>query len=368
MKIGREFTFLCSLPQGLRQLLHALKCRPPVTASLLRLIILLTVPARLVSQVPESPDTTRIISYSDRFIIKANLNTQDDSYFYTDKVNGQQLKVSPNIETRMFLSLDYEFIGVSFGFSPDFLNANNDEASKGKTSFADYQFRLFLGKWVQTLQYRNIKGYYIDNTGDFVPDWQEGVDPYLQFPDLRSRTFRMGTSYVFNPRFSYRNVVYQTEWQKKSAGSFVPTFIYDYHHFSIREEGLESVEHNLNFRIAPSYFHTFVWRENWFFSVQASPSVGLRFANVRETSDGEFTKQGRTYFTRFLEGGMQLGYSSDRVIFGASFNLNVNWYNEGREASVENDQYYGLLYIGYRFNAPGFIDRPMKKLSAATND
>jgi hypothetical protein len=56
---------------------------------------------------------------------------------------------------------------------------------------------------------------------------------------------------------------------------------------------------------------------------------------------------------------MQLKYSSERIIFWANFNFSLNWYNQLRLYTAENDQIYGLLYFGYRFDAPGFAGKTM---------
>jgi len=66
--------------------------------------------------------------------------------------------------------------------------------------------RFFPGKLIQNLHYRRLKGFYLKNTGDLLPDWQEGCDTYLQFPDLTSQTFGGSTSFVFNPDFSLKSL------------------------------------------------------------------------------------------------------------------------------------------------------------------
>uniref|UniRef100_UPI0040496C42 hypothetical protein n=1 Tax=Gelidibacter sp. TaxID=2018083 RepID=UPI0040496C42 len=62
-----------------------------------------------------------------------------------------------------------------------------------------------------------------------------------------------------------------------------------------------------------------------------------------------------------MEGGLQLGYSSNKVIFGGSFNFSANWYNEDKGTSIENDKLFGLLYVGYRFDTPQFVERTFEK-------
>lgn len=308
-------------------------------------------------------DTSDIITYTDKIILKMNLDTRTDIYLYENRQENTRLHLVPNNRFRMFLSLDYEFIGVSVGLVPKFLGANSDEALKGESQFTDYQFRFFLGRWVQSLSYRKIAGYYVRNTGDFAPDWTEGVDPYLQFKGLSSSSYAMSTSYVFNRKFSYRNIVYQNEWQKKSAGSFVPSLYYDYNIFDFDEDGAISKDKYFNIKMAPTYYYTYVLHRKWFLSGNVSPSLGVRFSKSESVVDDIRTTERNTFFIRSVAAGVNLGYSSERVIFGINANFSAEWYKEESTSMVENDQFYGVLYVGYRFDPPGIVKKIFKPLT-----
>lgn len=308
-------------------------------------------------------DTVALINYSDKIIVKANIDTRNDAFFYRNKEENTRLHLKPNTRYRLFLSLDYEFLGVSVGFVPKFLDANNDENLKGESTFSDYQFRFFLGKWVQGLHYRKISGYYIRNTKDFAPNWIKGTNPYLQFNNLFSEVFGMSTSYVFNPNFSYRNIVYQNEWQKISSGSLIGSLHYDYSIFDLNEEEIISREKFFNVRLEPTYYYTFVLRDNWFLSANMSPSLGLRFSKTESEVDSNPIIENNTYIVRRLASGLNVGYSSKRVIYGLNFTFSADWYNEDKVSSTENDQLYGSVYIGYRFDPPKFVQKIFKPLT-----
>jgi hypothetical protein len=79
----------------------------------------------------------------------------------------------------------------------------------------------------------------------------------------------------------------------------------------------------------------------------------------RKTVEESFTQEIAVLLPHYLDGVMQLGYSSERIIFWANFNFSLNWYNQLRLYTAENDQIYGLLYFGYRFDAPGFAGKTM---------
>jgi hypothetical protein len=261
---------------------------------------------------------------------------------------------------RLAVSIDYDFLGFSLGFSPKFFPDNNDDDLKGKSSFTDYQFRFFLGNWTQGLQYSNVQGYYVGNTNDFIPNWVREEDPYIQFPNLKVIKWGGATSYVLNPKFSLRNVVYQTEWQRKSAGSFIPKLAYSYNRFSNRIDNVKTIENAFDIQLASSYYYTWVIHRNWFVAPFLSPSLGIRFSNTIEKGIGIDNKEKNQYFINALESGLQLGYSSRKVIFGANINFNSNWYNEDKTTSLANDRVYAKLYIGYRLNAPKKVEKSFK--------
>jgi hypothetical protein len=64
-----------------------------------------------------------------------------------------------------------------------------------------------------------------------------------------------------------------------------------------------------------------------------------------------------------LEGGFQVGYASKKIIFGSGFSFNFNGYNEDELNTIGNDKAYGLVYFGYRLDAPGFISKTYDKLA-----
>ncbi len=300
-----------------------------------------------------SQDSTAIISYSDKFIIKLNVDTQTDRYFVNDIATNTNLTIAPNANLRIALSLDYEFIGASIGFSPKFLPGNDDDGLKGKSSFTEYSFRFFLGNWSQGLIYSNIQGYFVENTKDFIPGWIENTDPYIQFPNLKTIRWGGSTSYIFNNKFSLRNVVYQTEWQRKSAGSFVPKLDYHFNRFSYKVDGLKSVENAFDVLVAPSYHYTWVIHKNWFVSTFIAPAVGIRFSTSKEEEgNGMTVTEKNQHFIQAIDSGLQLGFSSRKTIFGIQLNVDANWYNEDKTTNIVDDKLYAKLYVGYRFNAP----------------
>lgn len=308
-------------------------------------------------------DSTNFISYFNKILIKTNVSSQTDQYSLRNKTVGNNLKLRANNEFKAFLSLDYEFVGFSYGFSPEFLQANNDDDFKGKSSFTNYKLQFFPGQWLQTISFDKTKGYYVENTGDFLPDWVEHRDPYLQVPNLKNVQWALSTSYVCNPDFSFKNLIYQTQWQKRSAGSFVPALYYDYNRYSFDLLGTQSLQKDFNIRFGLGYYYTFIIGERFYIAPNVIPSAGIRYSKQQSTENGNTTVENKLYFTRFLDGGVKLGFNSERWIAGGGINFTVSWYNESRAEVIENDKLYGIVYIGYRFPTPGFINKAYKWVS-----
>ena len=315
----------------------------------------------IFSQNKSQKDTVNFIYYPDKIMIRANVSSQSDSYLLNEK-QGSNLDLETNNSYKLFLNIDYKFIGFSYGFYPKFFGGNKDENLKGKSSFSDYNFRFFLGRWLQTVQFSKTKGYYVSNMSDFSPGWVEGKDPYLQFPDFKTIQYGMSTSYLFNPKFSLKSITSLTEWQKQSAGSFIPSLIYTYNTIKSKTDDLDGKQKEFDVRLAAGYYYNFIIGKRFYIAPNLSPSLGVKFLKDKSTDSGVTTIEKHTYFTRNLEGGIKVGYNSDRILCGASLNFSNSSYNEDKSTIISNDKVYGLLYFGYRFDAPGFIRKPVEKI------
>ena len=123
----------------------------------------------MFSQNTTEVDSTSIMSFTDKIFIKLHLDTEIDSYKVTTD-NNPDLHINTNNQYKFVIFVDYDFFGASIGFSPKFIPGNNDNDLKGESSFSDFSFRFFPGKWIQRLQYKKTLGYYIENTHDFIPN------------------------------------------------------------------------------------------------------------------------------------------------------------------------------------------------------
>lgn len=307
-------------------------------------------------------DTSNLVFYPEKILIRTNLSTENDSQILEDKT-GDNLDLETNNNYKLFFSIDYKFIGFSYGFYPRFIGGNKDEDKKGKSKFSEYNFRFFLGNWIQTIDYSRIKGYYIENTQDFLSDWNLETDPYIQFPDLKITKYGMSTSYVFNPKFSLKSITSFTEWQKESAGSFIPTLIYDYKKTSLEATILRAEQNEYDLSLGAGYFYNFIIHKRFYIAPNLTTALGVKFLNSKTYETEVPEKEKENYFLTTITGGLKMGYNSDRVLFGVSFNFDSSFYNQSKNEIVSNNGSFGLLYFGYRFDAPKFISKPVNKIN-----
>jgi len=335
-----------------------LKLKHPLNKICLLITLLLHI-SNAVCQNKKSKYSTSIVSFAEKAVIQANINTQADSYSLQSE-NNSNYTISTNNQFRLDLSLNYDFIGLTIGFSPKFIPGNNDNDLKGESSYQDFRFRFFLGNWVQELQYRKVEGFYIENSKDLIPNWVEGNDPYVQFPNLKTIFWGGSTSYILNPNFSLKNLVANTEWQRKSAGSFIPTLNYSYTHLSGTIGKSKIYENNFNISIAPEYYYTLVIHQNWFVSLSTSPSFGIRFS--KDGEEGTNVNESNIYWPISFDGGLQIGYSSSSFFYGANLKFETTWYNEDSKTNILNDRVFAKIYLGYRFDAPKKVKKTINMI------
>lgn len=306
-------------------------------------------------------DSSKFVFYPEKILIRTNLSTQTDAQTLEDK-KGDNLNLETNNSYKLFLSVDYKFIGFSYGFYPPFIGGNKDEDEKGKSKFSEYNLRFFQGKWLQTVDYSKIKGYYVGNTQDFLPGWESG-DAYIQFPDLKIVKYGMSTSYIFNPNFSLKSITSFTEWQKESAGSFIPTIIYDYKRISFETTILNAKQTEYDVSLGAGYFYNLIIHKRFYIAPNFTVAVGAKFMNYKTDESGIQEEEQNNYLLTTFNGGLKMGYNSERILFGLSLDFNTSFYNESKYQIVSNENAFGLLYFGYRFDVPKFIGRPVKKIN-----
>jgi hypothetical protein len=279
------------------------------------------------------------------------------------KISGDNFlfKIQPNFALKTRFFVNYKFISLAIAIAPKFIPGNSDSELRGKTKSFTLNLNLFTNHWVQEFQFNKTKGFYLSNTADYkLPDWIEGKDPYIQFPNMKLITLRGATSYLFNSNFSLKAIRAHTAIQKKSAGSFMPSLIYSFYSITNDAQETQSHQNSYNFEVLGAlwYMHTFVIHKNWFFSGGISPSVGYSFTKLNTYLGKELVTTHYKEPIFRLNEQISLGINYKRFFTGVQFLAYQTKQSQGSQPVKQNNYYVTFqVFAGYRFNAPKFLKK-----------
>ena len=239
-----------------------------------------------------------------------------------------EYKANPKLNLGAGITIKNISINLFNGFS--FLNPNTDE--KGKTSGFNFQVHLYPRKWAIDLLYVAPKGYHLE------PKGMAGApaDKYYYREDVKTTFFGISAYQVPNKkRFSYRAALLQTEWQKKSAGSFI--YGGEIHHGTVQgdsalvpallsqtypQAGINKIN-ILSFGPGAGYVYTLVIAQHFF--ITGSMVINLDANFVREEYDAKKEKNVSLNPSEVFKAA--LGYN------GRKWNISANW--AGSATSVQ---------------------------------
>jgi len=283
-----------------------------------------------------------VLSFRENLLVKSNINTQNESFSLQN--NNQSILVNANNTYRLEVGANYKFLGLKIGFSP------SSRSSDFKSKFLNSQLNIFLKQWIQSFEYRKVQGFYQDNNAQLL----------AQFPDLKTTSWLGTTSYVLNNNFSLKHLTHLNEWQRETAGSFVPTLKYGFNRLSNSIDYQKVAENSFDVSFAPAYYYTWAFKEHWFISSSIAPALGVRFTTEKLNN---ITNKD-TFISRALDLTLQFGYTSETISAGARFNFDSNAINKDLTQSMVNDKSYASLYFGYRFTPPNFLKRTVEQIES----
>lgn len=290
--------------------------------------------------------------YADAIKVRLGFSNSFNSFHIKDKEDHVDFTLSPNQRVQSTLTLIYKFIEIDLGYTPAFIRFNKDDDSRGTTKFLNFGTRFYVGKWMQELQYAKTKGFYVDKH-------DLGVAENFLFPDFNVQKIGGSTSYIFNPNFSFRAIFLQSEWQKKSTGSFVPSISY---YFTRIENNDPGKDHIIDVALGPAYYYNWVIARKFLVSAGAYGGIGYNQTKTvyRHTDNmPDETVKGLSFQTQLRLG---FGYNSEKIYAGATARLNSFSYQGDPQVHVQDQQQFFELYIGYRFKGPekigAFLDNP----------
>lgn len=290
-------------------------------------------------------DTTYIQKFPDAITLRLQFDDHINSFKINDFGNGLKYTVAPNLNAKTSISFQFRSIDIAIGYTPTFLKFAKDEDVYGKTKVFNLAFKTVIGKWLQGLEYSRTKGYY-------SADLFKGTlkDEVVLFSDLKVTYIGGSTGYIINPNYSYRALTTQSEWQKKSAGSFVPGVLYYYTKFGGENKDATT---SFDFVVTPAYFYNYVFANHFLLAAGATGGLGINHSTTKFPEDN--FKESITSLSTSLQFTMGFGYHSKSFYTGVLANLQFNNHNDGRQSRLEDEQIFGQIYVGYRFDAPKLV-------------
>ncbi len=204
-----------------------------------------------------------------------NLNLRGDDFF---------LRYKPITSYNVGLGFTYQWLTLNVGYGFGFINPNLDRKN---TRAIDLQFHPYGRKIAIDVLGQFYKGFRLPSENDFLRD------------DIRVNVVGATAQYIFNhEEFSYRAAFLQSEWQKKSAGSWLAGF--EFYTGRVngdssmvpdrrrKEDKLRSVQF---IEVGPSvgYAYTYVYRDHFFATGSASVSLDLGFNTATTEADKDRT-------------------------------------------------------------------------------
>lgn len=319
-----------------------------------------------IFQAPMTKDSTYIKNYHNRLNI--NFNISNDYNSYVLPFEGNDIRVKPNISLRYGMDFNYKFATIKIGFRPTIRGAEKEE--KGESDYFRLRVQFIFKNWAHRWSYNQIKGYYISNTDQIIDN---NVDNKVQFPGLTSYQF-YGQSYrKLNPKYSIQAIESQTEAQKKSAGTWMPSIDYWYY-FVDGMDYLQTPEgeiiypdqyssiNGFNIMTSWGYHYTFVYKK-FYTNLFTSIGMGYDYSYTKEYTPGQASTGSKAHsFTYGNNSGLNLGYNSNTFYLGASVNNRIINYNANSNRKELSNDITFSVFIGHRFKPPKTVSKTIDVL------
>ncbi|MFB9051916.1 DUF4421 domain-containing protein [Formosa undariae] len=279
--------------------------------------------------------------YKNRITAKLYYVNTSNSLMVQDRNSNFYVNLVPNKQDRIGASVAFRSIAISYAFAPNFLAKNKDNED---SKLFNLNLRTYFGKrWMQTLDFYNQKGFYIENK-----------DASIYLPKTKSFKAGGSTSFILNENFSFRAIASQDEKQLKSVGSFIPGIVYYYSKMDFIAEdtdpanNFESDLTTFDIAFAPAYYYNFVPTKNLFLSLGISAGLGLNYSESKDST----TNESLTSLLTEIDFRGAITYDIDNLYLGANYNYLILNHNTDRSSYIKDNIPFFQAFIGYRFKAP----------------
>jgi hypothetical protein len=159
-------------------------------------------------------DTTYYNEYNNMLTSRFYFSRKYTAFRFTDKTENLHLQYIPNTTLNMGIGGTYRSFTLNLALGFGFLNPDR---GRGETDYLDLQGHFYGRKLLLDFYGQFYKGFYLNDQ-----DLKDAAGNFYQRPDIYVQEFGATVQYLFNNnRLSYRAAFFQSEWQKKSAGSFL---------------------------------------------------------------------------------------------------------------------------------------------------
>lgn len=270
-------------------------------------------------------DTNYYETFPDKLNIRLFLSQKYIHLNMPSNAGGSDLEYKANPKLNLGAGFSYRAVTINLfnGFS--FLNKKDEP--KGKTKGLDLQVHLYPKKWAIDVLFESPKGFHLEQKGIAGA----GANNYYYRGDIKSNLYGVSAYRVPNKeKFSYRAAISQTEWQKKSAGSFLyggnvfhgivqgdSALIPGLLKSQYPQTGVKKITYT-SFGPGVGYAHTLVIDQHFF--ITGSIVVN---ANVNFVSEEGTQKDKKTSFNGSDVFKAAIGYNSP------TWNFSANWLGQG---------------------------------------
>jgi len=316
-------------------------------------------------------DTTYYQPYPNKITGRFYFSRKFTTLILRNQTKDYEIRYRPNTTLNMGIGATYKSVTLNLAYGFPFLNPQH---GKGETKYLDLQLHSYGRRIAVDLIGSFYRGFYLTPKGKAMNN--EG-DYYVR-PDVRVNAGGVTGHYVFNHReFSYRAAFLQSEWQKRSAGTWLAGL--DIYGGSIQadstaiptavdgEAAATGLKQMRFFEVGPSlgYAYTYVYKRHYFVTGVASVSLSTGF-NTFYDNAGKTRATGITPNTLFKIFG---GYNS------SSWAVALLYISNGQSLARDVDKRVVRLNTGnvrlnfvYRFRPSKKTKKVLKVIDKVSGD
>lgn len=328
------------------------------------------------------PDTNFIISYP-QYISLGVYTASPLMQIVVDPINNDKdlykSDFKGNFSDLLGFSLAYKSLYIHYAFKTPF--GPTEDAKKGRSVSTGITVRMRKPRYTLAAEYRRYKGYYDSNAPayNFLDTLQEN---YVR-PDMNYKNIGVNGIYNFSwKKYSYNAPLLYIERQLKSRIGFLVkggvnyTTIYSSNSTILSNQQTQNIEsydglksiNALLFKVGPGVGLNLVVFKRFYFAFNYFIMGNLIEYTYKTVQDGNSGLH--TNANIYTETATSFGYNSKRLYGGISFNGDINIMRI-KGANVKTNFATASITVGYRFNAPKFLDKGWnsvnKKISTLKN-